>query len=293
MAMLRSAIFRIPTTEDPKNWRPHLLVLSGAPTRRWPLIDLASSLTHGRGLFTVASILPEGSRDAARRGKLEATVRDYLSRRGVQALVRLTTADDVFTGSEQLVEAYGLGPLAPNTILVGANVDPANRERYCRMLRRVHEARRNVVVLRVDPERGFGERRRIHVWWGGLQRNGGLMIILAYLVRISAAWPGSELSVKLVVNDPAGAEPARRNIEDTIEGLRIGTDVEVLVSGGRPFPEILRESSSDADLVFLGMAEPEEDFATYYAQLQERSQGLPAVAFVLAAQDLDFAQMLE
>lgn len=292
MAMIRSAIFRIPATEDPKNWRPHLLVLSGAPTRRWALIDLASSLVHGRGLFTVASILPTGSRDAAQQGKMEGTIRDYLARRGVHALVRLTTSDEVFAGSERLVETYGLGPLVPNTVIMGVNVDPRKRERYCRMIRSVHQARRNVIVLRVDPDRGFGDRRRIDVWWGGLQRNGGLMMILAYLVRISTSWPRSEVSVKLVVDDETAAAAARTNLENAIHGLRIGANVDVLVSRGRPFGQILREGSADADLVFLGMAEPGDDFTRYYGELQERSAGLPAVAFVLAAQDLDFAEML-
>jgi solute carrier family 12 sodium/potassium/chloride transporter 2 len=295
MAMVRAGLFRMNRTEDTKNWRPHVLVLSGAPSRRWHLIDLATSLTHSRGLITVSSVLPAGSRDAAQQEKLETTIRDYLERRGVQAMVRLTTAPDVFGGAEQLVETYGLGPLVPNTVVLGASVDEKNRVRYCRMLESFHAARRNVLILRADPERGFGERRRIDVWWGGLQQNGGLMMILAYLLRISAHWAGSEIHLKLVVQSEHAAESARRNLEARVSTLRIGGRPQVLVANGRPFPEILKESSADADLVFLGIAEPSGsgDFPDYYGRLQEMARELPAVVFTLAAQDLPFADLLE
>jgi hypothetical protein len=130
------------------------------------------------------------------------------------------------------------------------------------------------------------------VWWGGLEANGGLMMILAYLLRTSPAWRGAELWVKLVVPRAPAEAPARRNLEEIIGGLRIGAEAEVIVADGRPFPEILRSSSAEADLVFLGMAEPSEDFAGYYHRLQEMVEGLPTTAFVLAAEDVKFAEVL-
>lgn len=295
MAMVRAGLFRMTEGEDTKNWRPHVLVLSGAPSRRWHLIDLATSLTHSRGLITVSSVLPAGSRDAAQQEKLEATIHEYLARQGVQAMVRLTTAADVFLGAERLVETYGLGPLVPNTVILGASMEEETRERYCGMLQTFHEARRNILILRADNEQGYGRRERIDVWWGGLQRNGGLMMILAYLLRISARWAGSEINLKLVVQNEHAAESAQVNLEARVSGLRIGARPHVIVSDGRPFEEILVESSADADLVFLGIAAPRRDggFPEYYARLQELATPLPAVVFTLAAQDLPFADLLE
>ena len=295
MAMVRAGLFRMVGGEDSKNWRPHVLVLSGAPSRRWHLIDLATALTHSRGLITVSSVLPAGSRDAAQQEKLEGTIQDYLGRRGVQAMVRLTTAEDIFAGAERLVETYGLGPLVPNTVILGASVDADNRDRYCSMIESFHSARRNVMILRADQERGFGNRERIDVWWGGLQQNGGLMMLMAYLLRTSSYWGMAEIRLKLMVQDEAGAAAARNNVDAMVSGLRIGARAEVLVADGRPFHERLRESSADADLVFLGVAEPTEeaDFSSYYGRLQELSQGLNAVVFTLAAQDLDFAAVLK
>jgi hypothetical protein len=151
-----------------------------------------------------------------------------------------------------------------------------------------------VVVLRHNDDRGFGERRRIDVWWGGLQKNGGLMMILAYLLRTSMDWRRAQVRVRLVVPDADGAARAQANLESIISGLRIGAQAEVLTGSRDEFPDILRRSSADADLIFLGLANPAQvpDFTTYYERLQDNTQGMPTSAFVLAAEDLDFAEVL-
>ena len=292
MAIIRAGIFRMQGPSDAKNWRPQPLVLSGAPTKRWRLIELASSLTHGRGLLTVSSVVPRSMNDPLRQGRVEQTIRDYLEKRGVRALVRIISADDPFDGGERLVEAYGLGPLVPNTVILGDSKVAEHRDRYCRMVHSLHRARRNVVILNDDAEAGFGERRRIDVWWGGLQANGGLMMLLAYLLHTSGDWDGAEVHVKLMVANEAAAAGAGRNLQVMLDRMRIRATSHVLVARGRPFREVLLESSAGADLVFLGVAEPGDDFEEYYAHLHELAAGLPSVALVLAAQEIDFSHVL-
>ena len=69
---------------------------------------------------------------------------------------------------------------------------------------------------------------------------------------------------------------------------------QVLVSEGRPFYDLLHESSGDTDLIFLGMATPREDFdfRSYYENLQARTANLPTTAFVLAAPGFAFGEVL-
>ncbi|MEM9769707.1 MAG: Na-K-Cl cotransporter, partial [Cyanobacteria bacterium P01_D01_bin.71] len=216
LSLIRTGLFRIKGPLDSKNWRPHLLVFSGAPTKRWHLLDMANALTHQRGLFTVASVLPEGSRDVGRQEKLEATLQEYLEKRGIQAFVRLVTASDPFQGMKQLIEAYGIGPLLPNTVLLGDTENPEGRDRFSELVAQCHQAKRNVIILRSSPEqftlvqRRPNRFRRIDVWWGGLQSNGGLMLILAYLLRTSWEWRGAEVCLKLVVPNETAADSAEK-----------------------------------------------------------------------------------
>jgi len=296
MAVARAGLLRIGAPTDqpsPKNWRPHMLVFSGAPKRRWHLIDLANAITHNKALMTVATVVPVDSTPADRRRAISINIHEYLARNGVQALVRVIPAPDYFEGAERLVEAYGLGPLVPNTVMIGDISDPVQRHRYCEMIAHFHEARRNVVIVRDPENRGFGMYRRIDVWWGGLKRNGGLMVILAYLLQTSLAWRGADVRLKMVVPTDAAAHGARKNLETITRRIRTGATAEVLVGNGRPFEEILRESSRDADLVMLGIKEPGDDFLEHYTSLIGKTIGLPPTALVLAAEEIVFGEMLQ
>lgn len=301
LSLIRTGLFRIKGPLDSKNWRPHLLVFSGAPTKRWHLLDMANALTHQRGIFTVASVLPEGSRDVGRQEAMQATLQDYLEKKGIQAFVRLVTATDPFQGMKQLIEAYGIGPLLPNTVLVGDTENPKGRDRFSQLVAQCHQAKRNIVILRSSPEqftlvrRRPSQFRRIDVWWGGLQSNGGLMLILAYLLRTSWEWKGAEICLKLVVADQAAAESAEANLQNLTQGLRIGAVPQVIVADGRPFDEILLISSQTADLVLLGLATPDsvDDFGEYYAKLQHRITDLPNTLLVMASEELAFSEVLQ
>ncbi|MGD1804342.1 amino acid permease [Dapis sp. BLCC M126] len=291
MALVREGIFQI-GEEDTKNWRPHILVLSGIPKKRWPLIQFADDLTHNRGMITVCSVLPSSSRDVSQQSDMQDTIREYLEKRGVQVLVRVVTATDFFDGAKLLVETYGIGPLTPNTVVLGDSQEPSRSDRYCQLVAHIHKAKKNVVILRENSERSFGQYRRIDVWWGGLQNNGGLMLLLAYLLRTDMDWRNAEVHLKLVVPEESAAQATQANVDSVIQNLRIGASSQVLVSKGRPFYDILHESSQDADLIFLGIRTPGDNFTEYYQDLQSKTLGLPSTVFVLAAPGFSYGEVL-
>jgi len=294
MALTRAGLLQLKNADtDPRNWRPHFLVLSGAPTRRWHLIELAANFSHNRGLLTVSTILPSDSVTQDRKRAMERNIQDYLGKRGIEGLVRVISAPDPFVGTELLVEAYGLGPLVPNTVLLGSSEDGETHERYSRMVAHFWESRRNVVIVRDADRVGFGEHRRVDIWWGGLQGNGALLMILGYLLRTSLRWQGADVRLKIVVPTASAADDARSNLDSILEQTRTGLVPDVLVADGRPFHELLHESSQGADLILMGMASPEgRDFSAYLRELNEQTRGLPTTVFVLAAEDVAFRDVL-
>ncbi|MEM8807019.1 MAG: amino acid permease [Cyanobacteria bacterium P01_G01_bin.38] len=293
MLLLRTSLFRLGHYSDTKNWRPNMLVLSGAPMRRWELIELANTLSHNRGLFTVTSILPSGSRNVLQQAEMEQTINKYLSERGVQALVRVLTAPDPFEGARRLVEIYGLGPLVPDTILLGDNQKLENRDRYCQFITQLHANQRNVLIFRDDVEQRYCQYRRIDLWWGGLHANGALMLIIAELLRDDISWRNAEIHLKLVVDNEEAAPAAKANLNELTQNLHIDAIAHILIAEGQPFEQILYESSSQADMVILGLAEPTEKFRQYYDSIQKRITKLPPTILVLAAPDFAFADILE
>ena len=291
MALISQGILQIEEQDDTKNWRPHILVLSGAPQKRWSLIELADGFRHNRSLLTVSSVLPSGSRDLQQQQQLEKTIREYLRKKGIRALTRVITADDPFAGAVKLVETYGLGPLVPNTIVMGDSEQPEHRGSFCQAIAEIHASNRNVVIFH-ENQQVFGFRRNIHVWWGGMQSNGSLMLLLAYLLRTDINWRNARIHLKLVVGDRSAADTAKQNLNTFSESLRIDVIPQVIVADGRSFEQILQESSIKSDLIFLGMAVPSTGFIKYYEKLQRRVANLPSTVFVLAAPDFAFGEVL-
>ena len=292
MTLLRTGILQVDPEADPKNWRPNILVLSGAPTKRWELIELADTLTQNRGLITVSSVLPVGSRTVHQQSQMEKTIREYIEKQGVPALVRLVTAPNLFEGASQLLETYGIGPLIPNTFLLGASSNSEHQESYCKLITKIHDSQRNVLILQENAEHTFGFRRQVDVWWGGLNNNGGLMLLLAYLLSSNADWNNAQINLKLVVADEAAVQPARENVNGLIEELRLGVEVKVIVGNERPLPQIIRETSQQADLIFLGLPEPKKNFVRDYERLISWTKDLATTVFVLAASDYDYEEVL-
>jgi hypothetical protein len=161
------------------------------------------------------------------------------------------------------------------------------------MVEQFYFSRKNVIIVRDNEERVYGNRKVIDIWWGGLQGNGALMLILAYLLQSSFRWQDARVRLKMVVPDEEAARDARKNLESMAARTRTGAEPHVLAAAGRPFFEILQASSSDADLVFMGIAQPDRgNFEQYYADLRKKTEGLPSTVFVLAAEEIAFREVL-
>lgn len=297
LALTRISLRHLNSEPDVKNWRPHLLVMSGAPTQRWYLIDFANAISHKQALLSIVTVITENHITPQRLESLQAANSDYIEKRGVEAFLRVFKAEDPFIGTERFIAAYGLGSLQPNTVVLGDSERADIRHNYAQMLMNLHALERNLIIVKENPQHSFGYRQRIDVWWSGLKGNGGLMMTLAYLLTISHSWREATININVVVQDDAAVAPATRNLEQVVNSSRIGAATNVIVAGDRPFVEILRHGSHDADMVFLGMRRPREnenpsDYAQYYEKLQSYAVGMPTVAFILAAQDIVFADIL-
>lgn len=119
------------------------------------------------------------------------------------------------------------------------------------------------------------------------------MLILAYLLRTSSRWWNADVYLNLVVPDETAKVAAQQNLEALVKSLRLGAIPRVMVAQNRRFEDILTTSSQTADLVFLGLATPDDSFSQYYANLQRRIATLPTTILVLASEDLEFAEVLQ
>lgn len=283
---------------DPRTWQPNLLVLSGSPTTRWYLIELAHAISQNRGFLTVATVVPEDT-PAVRLNSLWSTVRDYLRKRDVRAFVKILAADNPFVGMHMLVKAYGYGPVRPNTLLLGETENPDNYAAFAQLIALSCRQHQNLVIVREADAREKDPVEnepflRMDLWWYGNQQNLGLMLALAHMLLDSPLWRQATLTLKTLVDAPEKQQDALERLETFIGKARIQAQARVLVrSADRPVFEDIRQHSNGANLVLLGMRAPNPDetvdaYQTYYRTLLAQTADLPPTALVLAAEDMDY-----
>ena len=288
--------------EDGRNWQPDLLAFGATTGRRAWLADLAGALSRDRGLLTLASVVPDEGWSADRAEEARAAVREWAEKRGVEAFARVYPAADTWEGMRELVRAYGFGPLAPNTILLGAPSDDESAPGAGSVVARAARLRRNVVLAVRDGE-GEGdddpatpreEPRTIDVWWRGRGGNAPFLLALACLLRQSRAWEGAALRLRHVAEpdeDPARAEETLRAF---LADARVRAEVSVLPApDGLAAVAAIRAASADADLALFGLRPPAEgesdaDYGAYLLACRRASEGIPLALYALAAEGIDF-----
>ena len=292
MSLIRIGLINLSGKMDPKNWRPHILVLSGAPTKRWNLITLTNDIIQNRGLMTVSTILSGEESSAERRLSMENKTAEYLKNRGINSLVKIIASSNIYDGARQLVNFYGIGHLVPNIVLLGDSTVETHYPEYCKMVTGFYQEKRNILIVKENEKFGFGKKKLIDVWWRGLKKNGALMIIIAHLLRRSMEWRHATIRLNMVLDSENAAAEARKNISELLKKVRIDIQENLVVSYGQSFDDLRRKISLKADLVLLGMAEPGEDFLEYYTQMIKKIEGSPSTMFVLAAQEVSFEEVL-
>ncbi len=298
MLMVRHAIRRlIRRPADERNWRPNILVFSGSPQSRWHLIELSHALARGPSYLTLATIMPTESWSAERVQSLKTSIHDYLRKRDVEAMIKVFPSSDVLKGAEALIQAYGFGPLEPNTILIGESQDEEKVPAFTRLIRLTHRMERNLIIVREGKSPAKEpEAPQIDLWWRGGQANIGLMITLAYQLRRSGAWQSGKIVLKRMIQDESERADIDTFLGDFLENQRLDMAYEVIHAGGKMPFDLMRESSAEASMVLIGLRhpepdEPEEAYVSYYRRIVASTHGMPVV-MVLSAEKMDFSEII-
>ena len=112
-----------------------------------------------------------------------------------------------------------------------------------------------------------GEQREIHIWWGGLQRNGDLILMLAYLLTRNPEWRNARICLMSIASNKLMQEKTILFLNKLIPEIRIDVDVDVAIrSSQMSVREMIHHKSADADLVLMGLEIPDEDEEEDYAR---------------------------
>ncbi|MFQ5904056.1 MAG: amino acid permease, partial [Candidatus Binatia bacterium] len=282
--------------EHPRDWRPQLLAFSDDSCRRERLLRFASWLEGDSGLTTAVRILEgEGAKTLKLKEEAEEELRKSIAQHGLKAFPLVVAAPTLQVGIHTLVQAFGIGPLRANTILLNwldqlpKGIFGLGELRYARNLREAFRFGCNIVVLDAKEnewanlQRLSPHERRIDVWWWG-DATSRLILLLAYLMTRSEEWDGAKIRV-LAADHEQASEATIEGLQRTLEEVRIEADPEI-VEGANV--DAIVENSADSALVFLPFRlRGNQLLGPFDNRLDDLIPRLPVVALVLAAEDID------
>lgn len=268
-----------------RNWRPHILVFVSNIDRRLPLVRYAAWFSQNRGVVTACELvvgdLLNLDLDVHER---ERQIDAVLRQEGIVAFGEVDVVANIEQGILAVAQANGIAGIESNTVILGWPNDLERLAHFLRVIRPLNYLNQSLLIGRAEPLVPLqeGQRRTIHVWWGGLQRNGDLMLLLAYLLSRNAEWRNARIRVLSIASNKLAEAQTRRFLAKLIPEIRIDAEIEVLIkSEDRSVREMIHAESSDVDLVILGLALPEEGKEdAYAARIAELADGLPSCFFV-------------
>lgn len=254
-----------------KNWRPHILVFTGQPHNREHMAEMADWLSHGQGIVTFYQLIidaPGQSRGYSLRQRARKQITEYVQARGMKAFAEADLVDNFHSGALTVAQTHGVGELKPNTVLMGWSGTSEGQEMQTQLLHDLHGVGKSVLLYHYQAERAFGNYKRIDIWWGGIKDNGGLMLLLAHIIKQHKAWQHATIRILRVIRSEDGRQQTEEHMRQLLDEIRVLGEAVVIVEQDKtkPFNETLREWSKESDLTLLGTKVPQADEVVAYSR---------------------------
>jgi len=269
----------------PRNWRPYIQVFINDNEKQLKLVGFASDFGLSSGIVTVTKIIfGRLGEENIEIDKEVDFMEEFYKKNSLSVFPEVTVMENFEDGVLSAVQSNGMAGLRSNTIMMcwPDNVD-IYLPRYLSVMRRMAALKKSTVIGKVSSDFNLkNSSKTIHVWWGGLQRNGDLMLLLAYLLTKSPAWDDATIKLLRMVPDESAKEVAEAELRKLSTDSRIAAEPMIVVKEkDELFEHVLSRVSSSADVVFLGLNTPEKGEEEDYAKkLEIFAKPLKAVFFI-------------
>ncbi len=286
-SLIRWALIRLSTRPvSSRNWRPHILVFAADVEKNLDYIRFAHWFSQGRGLVSacqmiVGDLLSE-TRDLE---EMRQEMHEALVREGLVVFGIVNVVPEIVDGIVNVSQANGMAGAESNTVMLGWPDDHERLGEFLRVMRRLERLNKSFLLGRIRPKHVYkrvGIRRVVHIWWGGMQRNGDLMLLLGYLLTRNSEWRDAHVQIMSIASNEIMKEKTQAELEMLIPKTRIEAEIHVFEKPeGKTIVETIHEKSKNAEVTFFGLAVPKKgDEVEYAKRLDALAGDLPIVFFV-------------
>ncbi len=141
---------------------------------------------------------------------------------------------------------------------------------------------KSTLIARLNWAHEPGQEKRIDLWWGGLENNGDMMLMLAYLLSLNPEWSDARIVIRSIARSEDEMKLQRDGLQSLLQEIRIGAETEIITKPpNASIAEVIRSGSANADLVFLGLQNPPPvSEAAYAKRMEALTDGLKTTVFV-------------
>jgi hypothetical protein len=127
--------------------------------------------------------------------------------------------------------------------------------KFAHLLKRLTELDYNSLFLNYDDEKGFGDKKRIDIWWRGGGNNFSLAATLARFIISDDDWRKAEIRLLTIKDKLSNTRVLEYEAKRVLKTFRIEATVKIIDNqdGTRGRDEIFREESETADLSMFGI----------------------------------------
>jgi hypothetical protein len=160
--------------------------------------------------------------------------------------------------------------------MFGWSDHPERLAMFFRIMKELDGLHKSMIICRIHAQKAYDRTKNIDLWWGGQQRNGDLMLLLAHLLSLNPEWHGCRITIKSIARSEEEKETIERNLDAMIPEIRIRCRREVFLKPKDiSIKNFIHQESKNAEVVFLGLAQPAPgDELAYAHRLKELVEGL-------------------
>ncbi|MCD4655453.1 hypothetical protein K8T06_16155, partial [bacterium] len=284
MALSRTALLRLRQfPEKSRGWRPNILLFAGDIEKRLDLVKFAQWFGQSKGIVTVCNMI-EGN-ISENIDQVEIRTREMtklIEEKNLMVFPEVNIVNDFETGVQVVTQANGMAGLSANTLMFGWSQNQDRIAAFLRIMRQVSYLHKSIIICRIKSRKVYKQNRTIDLWWGGQQRNGDIMLLLAHLMSLNHEWNNGAITIKSIARNPEEQASITGQLDKMISEIRIDCKQKVfLIEPDIQISDVIHQESKNAEIVFLGLAIPASgDESMYATRLQELVEGLGTVVLV-------------
>ena len=294
----RSIIYRLKLGKSAaKSWRPHFLVFTKfSEEHSIPLMKFSESISQNKGFLTMASFVPNGMLTVQKQKKMQKEMADRFKNFNIECFVRVNEANTIIDGMRHMINYYGLGPLAPNTILFGGIKKEEESVEFIEVMKAAILRHYNIVIMNDNNktiELKKSANNEIHVWWDDSHPdNSDLMLVFAYMLQRKQKRKNERIFVKAIVADEIQKKRKYEQFQTLSIEKRLPIEVEVYISPCdiQSRLQLINAFSKDAEMVMMSLNPPPtqeeniDDYITYLHLLSQNMKTLPSLILTLSSE---------